>query len=96
MIGFLLRKVVGRHTRPGDVKLCKAAVSKLHGLKILNRDLNKYNFLVQSTRAFLIDFESATKMEDQHALDMELESLEGNLTSNSTRGGNYNVSEALV
>lgn len=92
VIGFLLEKVDGRWAGPADLHVCQTAVSKLHGLGILHGDLNKHNFLVQSSRAYLVDFETARKMIDQQELDSELESLESQLCSDSRKGGNYNLS----
>jgi hypothetical protein len=89
VIGFLLRKVNGRHAGHTDLQLCRTAASNLHSLGIHHGDLNKHNFLVQPSRAYLIDFESSRKVDDQQALISELESLEGNICSDSRRGGNY-------
>lgn len=64
-------------------------VSKLHSLGIHHGDLNQHNFLVQPSRAYLVDFETSRKVDDQQALISELESLEGKICSDSRRGGNY-------
>lgn len=90
MIGFLLAKVDGHHAGINDLHHCWAAVSKLHRLGI-SRDLNRHNFLVSSSRACIVDFESARKTDDQQTLDLELHNLEEQLRSKSTRGGSYPV-----
>jgi tRNA A-37 threonylcarbamoyl transferase component Bud32 len=74
VIGFLLEKIHGREAGHADLHLCRTTVSKLHDLKILHGDLDKYNFLLQPSRAYLIDFETARKTDDQQALNLELES----------------------
>lgn len=91
VIGFLLQKVPGHHAGPADLPLCCAAVSRLHALGIHHGDLNKHNFMVQSTRAYLLDFESARKTDDLQELRLEMEGLEEKLCSNSRAGGKYVV-----
>lgn len=92
VIGFLLEKIPGRHAGPADLYLCQDVVSKLHGLGIHLGDLNRHNFLVQQSRAYLVDFETARKTDDQQMLDLEFENLESQLCSTSRRGGNYGPS----
>ena len=92
VIGFLLQKVQGRHAESADLELCRIAVSNLHDLGIHHGDLNKHNFLVQPTRAYLIDFEGSAKTDDRKALELELKGLEGKICSGSRKGGNYAVS----
>jgi RIO-like serine/threonine protein kinase len=91
VIGFLLQKVPGHHAGPADLPLCRAAVSRLHALGIHHGDLNKHNFLVQPSRAYLLDFESARKIDVQQELRLEMEGLEEKLYSDSGMGGRYTV-----
>jgi len=89
VIGFLLQKVYGHHARHSDLELCRTAVSSLHSLGIYHGDLNKHNFLVQPSRAYLIDFKASRKVDDQEALISELEGLEAKISSDSRRWENY-------
>jgi hypothetical protein len=89
VIGFLLQKVDGHHASGADLEHCRDVVKKLHTLGIHHRDLNKHNFLVQEERAYLIDFESARKGVGKEELNIELESVEGHICSESKRGGMY-------
>ena len=92
VIGFLLEKVNGHHAGINDLHHCRTAVSKLHRLGIFHGDLNRHNFLVSSSRAYLVDFETARKVDDQQSLDQELQDLEKQLCSDSNRGGSYIIS----
>ena len=89
MIGFLLQRVYGRHAGHTDLQLCRTAVSNLHSLGIYHGDLSKHNFVVQPSRAYLIDLEAFRKVNDQQILISELKSLERKICSDSIRGGNY-------
>ena len=91
VIGFLLERVEGHHAGINDLLHCQTAVAKLHRLGISHGDLNRHNFLVSSERAYLVDFETAKKVDDQPTLDQELQELEKQLSSDSTRGGSYPV-----
>jgi len=91
VIGFLLEKVHGRQAGRADLHLCQTALSRLHARGILHGDVNRHNFLVQPSRAYLVDFETARKTDEQQALDSELESLEGQICSDWRRGGNYSL-----
>ena len=61
VIGFLLQKLHGRHASYADLQLCQTVLSNLHSLGIQHGDVNKHNFLDQSSRAYLIDFETAKR-----------------------------------
>ena len=65
----------------------------LHELKILHGDINKHNFLVQKDRAWLIDFESSTKVEEgeEGLLVAETGSLEESLQGDGKEGSQYRV-----
>jgi hypothetical protein len=89
VIGFLLQRVAGRHARPTDLQLCRTVVSNLHSLGIYHGDLNKHNFLIQPSRAYLIDFEASRKVSNQQLLISELNGLEREICSESKKGGNY-------
>jgi hypothetical protein len=90
--GFLLEKVHGRQAGRADLRPCQNALARLHALGILHGDVNRHDFLVQPSRAYLVDFETARKTDEQQALDSELESLEGHICSDSRRGGGIIVS----
>ena len=64
-------------------------LSSLHNLGIYHGDLNKHNFLVQPSRAYLINFEASRKVDDQQELALEREGLEETICSDSRRGENY-------
>lgn len=91
VIGFLLAKVEGRHAGINDLHHCRAAVSSLHRLGICHGDLNRHNFLVSSSRAYLVDFEAARRTDDQQILDGELHDLGEQLRSKSRKGGSYAI-----
>jgi serine/threonine protein kinase len=67
VIGFVLQKLHGCPAGHADLQLCRTVVSALHSLGIHHGDLNKHNFVVQPSRAYLIDFEVAKKIDDQQA-----------------------------
>lgn len=64
VIGFLLQRVYGHYAGHTGLQLCRTVVSNLHGLGIHHGDLNKHNFLVQPSRAYLIDSETPRKVDD--------------------------------
>lgn len=92
-IGFVLRKLEGRHAGHADLQCCRIALDSLHSLGILHGDTNKHNFLVQSTRAYLIDFESAEKVDDPQLFLAEMEVLEAELLSDSKAGWKHDVED---
>lgn len=91
VIGFLLERVAdetgdARHATPEDLKVCQQALAKLHNLGILHGDLVKYNILITSKGATLIDFSTARKSDDISAFEEEKKVLEAELYSDSDRG----------
>ncbi|KAJ5503656.1 hypothetical protein N7463_006530 [Penicillium fimorum] len=87
-IGFLIEHIKNaRHAGPQDLEPCRAALSQLHRLGIRHGDTNRFNFLIRGSAAVLIDFDSARKCDDQHALVEELEHLPNSLADLSRRGG---------
>lgn len=91
VIGFLMERVAdetgdARHPTPADLEVCQQALAKLHDLGILHGDLVKYNILVTSKGAMLIDFSTARKSDDSSAFEKEKKSLEAQLCSESDRG----------
>lgn len=88
VIGFLMERIVNaRNAGPGDLDTCQRELSKLHQLGLRHGDVNRINFLVQGSRAVLLDFDTARKCDDQDRLCQELEALPEALGSASTRGG---------
>jgi RIO-like serine/threonine protein kinase len=91
VIGFLMERVKdeagdARHATPADLEACSQALTKLHQLRILHGDINKYNMLVTSKGVTLVDFCTARKCEDTSALDKEMQDLEMRLRSDSQLG----------
>jgi serine/threonine protein kinase len=91
VIGFLIERVTdetgdARHATPADLEACSQTLAKLHDLGILHGDLVKYNILVTSRGATLIDFSTARKSDDASAFEKEKESLRAQLCSDSDLG----------
>lgn len=86
VIGFLLEQVKGRHASIEDLGPCRATVGRLHELGIIHGDLNKHNFLVEGSRATLVDFEVARKSCDKDEMAKEMQGLEQQLRDVSGRG----------
>lgn len=91
VIGFLTERATdgdadARHATLADLDVCSHTLTKLHQLGILHGDINKYNFLVTSQGATLIDFCTARKSEDASAFEKEMQSLEEQLRSDSRLG----------
>ena len=91
VIGFLMERVAdeigdARHATPADLEICRQALAKLHNLGILHGDLVKYNILITSKGATLIDFSTARKSDDNFAFEEEMKILKTELCSNSDRG----------
>ncbi|KAK2845243.1 hypothetical protein FQN49_005912 [Arthroderma sp. PD_2] len=88
VIGFIVERITGgRHAGPQDLELCQRALSRLHALGIRHGDINRFNFLIQGSKAVLIDFATARKCNDQVSLNEEMHSLRRYLETSSTRGG---------
>jgi hypothetical protein len=89
VMGILLEKVAdGRPAAPADLGRCKAALRRFHALGYVHGDCNKYNLIIRpDDTVVLIDFEKATKCDDQALMDEEKASLESQLAETTGRGG---------
>jgi predicted Ser/Thr protein kinase len=88
VIGFLIEKVVdARHASIVDHVACVEALTKLHRLGFLHGDTNKHNFLVNSTGATLIDFESLCKSDNVEEFEAEIAGLTKQLNDPHAKGG---------
>ncbi|GAB1211934.1 hypothetical protein ATERTT37_001058 [Aspergillus terreus] len=81
--------LIGRKLRTGiyEVRCASEVLSRLHALGIRHGDINRFNFLVQDSKATLIDFDTARKCDDRKVLLQELEGLPASLEDLSYRGG---------
>ena len=86
VIGFLLKEVQRRHACIEDLGPCREAVARLHELGIVHGDLNKHNFMMEGSRAILVDFEVARRSYDKDEMAKEMGSLEQQLRDCSGRG----------
>lgn len=69
-IGLVLKKIEGaRRPRPRDFKKCRRVLKKLHELGVLHQDCHHGNVLVKRGRAILVDFKSATNINDETLAD---------------------------
>lgn len=90
VIGVLLEKVEGRPANIGDLKICRAALQRLHDLKILHGDCNRYNFIIGADdEVTLIDFDNTKVDADAKAMDKEMAGLEEQLREETVRGGGF-------
>ncbi|KAG2412505.1 alpha-galactosidase A precursor [Aspergillus terreus] len=88
VIGFLIEYIPNaRHASAQDIAACREGLSRLHALGIRHGDINRFNFLVQDSKATLIDFDTARKCDDRKVLLQELEGLPASLEDLSYRGG---------
>lgn len=95
VIGFLVARVAAaaasdcRHagSAPEDFALCRAVLSRLHGLGIRHGDVNRHNFLIHDGEATLIDFDCASRPAGAEELEAELQGLRDQLRDTSGRGG---------
>jgi hypothetical protein len=71
--GFLMEALSGHHPNIKDLEICQDAMTKLHALGIVHRDLNKFNIVIQEKTAKLIDFEAATFRDSEEYLKLEQE-----------------------
>ena len=98
-VGFLLKKVGGRHAEVKDLEACRHSLVKLHSLGITHSDVNKYNFLVplaenrgtEGDDVCLIDFEGARKCDDVSVMEEEVWELERQLLSASNAGAPFDL-----
>jgi hypothetical protein len=72
---------------PSDLQVCSVLVRKMHRLCLLQRGLNKYNFLIADAGAALLDFETVRQSGDEMAMRNELEGLREQLLDESGKGG---------
>ena len=71
--GFLIEALSGHHPSIKDLDICQDAMTKLHALGIVHRDLNKFNIILQEKTAKLIDFEAAAFQDSEEYLKLEQE-----------------------
>lgn len=96
-IGFMIERITDcRHAGPEDLPLCQQVLSKLHQLGIKHGDINKHNFLIQDQKAILIDFDSATRCNDEKTLADEFDRLQQELYDTSGRGGSRILESSLT
>jgi predicted Ser/Thr protein kinase len=89
IMGFVLEKVAGRPVSIDDLDVCEAALKKLHELGCLHGDANRYNFLITEEGVKLLDFERLEENGSLELMQKKLESLRGELTEESGRGGGF-------
>lgn len=88
VIGFLLERIRdARHAAAEDFGICEEVLSRLNGLGIRHRDINRFNFLVHDSKATLIDFDTAQRCDDRDLLLQERQGLTTRLQDSSSRGG---------
>ncbi|KAL5339818.1 alpha-galactosidase A precursor [Aspergillus crustosus] len=98
VIGFLIERVVPsstsegdsvRHSGPveGDLEAYQETLAKLHALGIKHGDVNRFNFIMQGSKAVLIDYDTARKCDDEEALRKEMDALAESLRDEPGRGG---------
>ncbi|KPM36039.1 hypothetical protein AK830_g10545 [Neonectria ditissima] len=90
VIGFLLEKVEGRPAGEGDLNTCQQTLGRLHDLKILHGDCNRYNFVVCSDdKAILLDFETAKMEMNTEMLKEEMNTIEKRLSEDTDFGRGF-------
>ena len=95
IIGFLLAKLNAEPASIEDLPNCEALVRRLHGLKLIHGDVNRYNFLVDRIsggKTHLIDFEHVMDY-DEDLAKAELLSLPTELAEETGRGTTVVVNE---
>jgi tRNA A-37 threonylcarbamoyl transferase component Bud32 len=85
VIGPLIDKV--QDARHATISACVEALTKLHRLGFLHGDTNKHNFLVNSTGATLIDFESLRKIDNVGEFEAEIAGLTKLFNDPHAKGG---------
>ena len=73
VIGFLIEALNGHHLDIKDLEICKDAMLQLYTIKVVHRDLNKYNIVIKGKKAKFIDFEVATFQDNKNYVKLELE-----------------------
>lgn len=81
VIGFLLERVDGaREAGAADLDACRAALTRLHALKITKGELSRHSFLVRDDGSVMIQGPFSSSSEDaegvEDAMRAEMESLE--------------------
>ncbi|KAF7560262.1 hypothetical protein G7046_g3889 [Stylonectria norvegica] len=90
VIGFLLERVEGRAAGIQDLAICRTALQRLHHLRILHGDSNRYNFIVGTNgKVTLIDFEKSKVDAEASLLENEMALLEEQLREETGRGGGF-------
>lgn len=94
IVGFLLEKIEGRSASLHDLNICEAALGKLHAMRLLHGDVNRYNFLVTEekeggAKVTLLDFECLQENASPEIMCREMESLRTELVDESGRGGGF-------
>lgn len=83
-----MEKVSGaRHATTLDHNACSQALLALHNVGIIDGDVNKHNFLIGPAGVTLIDFKVAWRTNDKAAFEAEMQSLKGQSSDTSGRGG---------
>jgi predicted Ser/Thr protein kinase len=73
-IGFVLKKIEGaKRPEPRDFKKCKHVLKKFHQLGLLHQDCHHGNVMVDKGRVILVDFKSATEIDDNNAVEGRLQ-----------------------
>ncbi len=89
IIGFLLVKLEGSSASLQDLSVCEAALGKLHGLRLLHGNANRYNFLFMDEGVKLIDFERLQENASPESMRKEMQNLGDDLVDESGRGGGF-------
>jgi tRNA A-37 threonylcarbamoyl transferase component Bud32 len=84
-MGLLLENVDGRFASTDDQSKCEEAIRRLHGMGLIHGDINRYNFLIESSsgRVRIVDFEHVedfdekTAHEELKVLPFELAEISG-------------------
>lgn len=77
-MGLLIDYLAGRPPVKEDFEACRMVLGRLHDLGMAHRDINRDNFVISGSRAFLIDFErcgQATEEERIREMGMLFEEL---------------------
>lgn len=65
-------------------------MQRLHDLKILHGDCNRYNFIIGAgDKVTLMDFDNTNVHVDAEAMDKEMAGLEEQLREETGRGGGF-------
>ena len=88
IIGLLLENIDGTFASSENLMDCERTLRSLHGIGLIHGDVNRYNFLVDtsSSKVKMVDFEYAEGFE-QTTARLELESLSSELSEQTGRGG---------